>query len=93
MIFTTLSSRLLICSSASCIRLFIPSSVFFISIFIFFTSDSFYIFYLFVDVLTDFNYSSPKFGNHVYDYPCLNPLSELLISISLSSFSEVLSFL
>lgn len=66
----SLSERIdpLILSYASSTLLLIPSSVFLISVTVFFSSDWFFlIFSLFTEDLTDFIHSS-KFGKHVYDY-------------------------
>ena len=51
----------------------------------------FYIFQLFVEVLTEFIHSSPNISEHPYAV-CVNSLSgRLFISVSFSSFSEHLS--
>ena len=53
----------------------------------------FYSFYLFAEVLTEFIHSTPECCNHLYNTITLNSLSgKFLISVSFSSFSEVLSY-
>lgn len=87
-----LSSISLFCSSVSWILLLTPSSVFFISIILFFSSIWFlYIFYLFVNLLPVFIYSSPEFIEHVYKHYPNSLLGRLLIPTSLSSSSGALS--
>lgn len=93
MISTILSSKLLIFSSASSNLLLIPFSVIFISVIMFFSSDSFFYFCLFLEILAVFIHS--EYSEHLYD-----PYFEILffycvmlviISILFSCFSEVLS--
>ena len=52
----------------------------------------FYIFYLFVDILTGFLQSSPEFGKHFVSFTVNSLSGILLISILFSSFSEIVSF-
>ena len=60
-----LSSKILTYSSPSSNLLLIPPSIFFISVTVFFISDWF-LFFLFIKVLTMFIYSSPEFTEHLY---------------------------
>lgn len=70
MISATLSSGLLILSSASSNPLFMPSSIFFYfsNCIPQFLLVIIYSFHLFVEVLTEFIHPFPKFGEHHYDY-------------------------
>ena len=90
-VISTVSSRSLICSSASSNLLFVPSSIFFISAFVFLHSDWF--FYIFSMSLLMFSmYSSILLLSlmSIFMTMILDSLSEgLLISIWLSSFPEV----
>ena len=90
-VISTVSSRSLICSSASSNLLFVPSSIFFISAVVFLHSDWF--FYIFSMSLFMFSvYSSILLLSlmGIFMTVILDSLSEgLLISIWLSSFPEV----
>lgn len=87
MLPTTLSSRLLICSSASSNQLLIPSTVFFILLYSS-TLVHFYVFSLFAEVLNEFISFSLKSSEHLSDH-YFKLSGRLLISLSFGSFSEV----
>lgn len=89
--FTALSLNSLILSPALCSLLLSLSTVFFSSIIVFFisvTSIS-YIFYLVIEVLIVFIYSSFEFSKHCYGHYFDLFIRKLLISVSLRFFSEV----
>lgn len=54
--------------------------------------DHFHIFYLFVDIFTEFIHISPKSSEYFYDHDFIFLSGRLLISISFNSFSEILFF-
>ena len=67
-ISTTLSFRLLIYSSISANRLWIPSNVFFTPGIVFFSYDCLFLYFvIFAEVLTVFIYYSPEISEHLYD--------------------------
>ena len=91
MISIILSSRLLMHSSASLSLLLIPSSVFFISVIVFFSYN--WLFLIFSISLSTFSLSSsPKFGEHLYDYFFDLFSGKLFILISLVPFLRFLSY-
>ena len=88
-------SQMFICSSVPWNLQLIPSYVFSITVIVLSTSDFFfsYSFWLFVEVLTVFIHSSPKFRDHLYDHffkLCIRSFTYLFIMRSvdegLSSF-------
>lgn len=85
-----MSFNSLIQSSASSNLLFIPSSIFFISVIISFISEWFFfmvsMYYLSAEVLIEIIYSHPKFIEHSHNHSVLNSVSDKLLAFILFSF-------